>query len=155
MRLRNLFEIGILALGLVSCNEIPADNDQRNAGYEYFQGEISTVLGDTASIKGRIIKVQSGEFPIFWYRDRRAGATHQFEFIILEDEYGDVHTLVYPFPKAVLERYANIKFRTVKNGKTDSNTLIKNYTYKYWTNEYDNIPIETEGIIVPGGISYR
>ncbi len=116
--------------------------------------------GYTKNLVGKIVKVQPSEFSYFHgMGDRSIAANHEFEYVMLEDENGLVHTLIYPQSKAILEREANIYFRPLKDKKISAKDLVENYVVKNGgLNLYsaeDNFQVETEGIIVDGGIIYN
>jgi hypothetical protein len=70
----------------------------------------------------------------------------------LKDSTG-IHTLVYPYSKAIMEGNAKIRYRPVNGEGVDAEKFIDLFLNpKYFTD--DNFQIETQGFIVKDGINY-
>jgi len=111
-------------------------------------------------VDGRIVNVQPRQFhyehlyynrnQVSYYKERE----HEFIYIAVEGRYGEVHELVYPYSKQILERDAKIKYRPISNGKITAREFL--HLFVSGNAEIPNdFEIETEGIIVKGGITYR
>ena len=74
-----------------------------------------------------------------------------------------MHTLIYPYSKAILERNAVIEFRPLEDHSLDKwpskcDFSVKNFIDVFLDPiffTYNNFPIEAEGIITRDGITYK
>jgi hypothetical protein len=110
-------------------------------------------------LEGRIVKVQPSSISYSGAWDGRIygsniSANHEFEYVMVEGKDGKVHTFIYPYSKAILERNATVRFKSLEGGAIDSETFIDRFLKKeYFTD--DNVLLEAEGVIIPGGINYN
>lgn len=147
-----------MALSLAGCKK---DKPESNIlKYEYSEKAVTAQTFDAHSeLEGKIVKVQPS---IISYRGgsdgmiygSRISANHEFEYVVVETTDKKLHTLIYPYSKAIVERYAKITYRPLPSKTIDSETFIANLINpKYATD--DNIIIETEGFIAKDGIVYK
>ncbi|MBS3140665.1 hypothetical protein J4405_00805 [Candidatus Woesearchaeota archaeon] len=158
MRINKLLGIGLIAtLGLISCGQRKlAETDLKKL---YIPSIVSnTDLGIELQLRGRIIKVQPSRisFSDIDNSNNFRDQSHEFEYVFVDDEYGDMSLLIYPYSKGILERGATIRYRAMIPPKISSLAFIKTYVSpNIQIPETSVINIEADGIIVPGGISYR
>jgi len=146
MKLNQMLGIGALSLALAGCDP-PAVHEYRQ------QAETAPgTLEDTVrSLSGTIVKVQPSSVS---YQVRNGSGSHEFEYVMVEDDHGQLHTLVYPCSKAIVERPATIQYRRLSSGSMDAANFVQNYVNACRVTD-DNILIEAEGIITGDGIKYE
>ncbi len=153
--LQNVLGAGILGMALSSCEPV---EKPRNFSDEYrpkITQAVEKKEESFSSLEGKIVKVQSSHLPYTWESGYRGfGSSHPFEYVMVEDREGKVHTLIYPYSKAILERSAAVKYRPLELGVINVNTFIDQYiNAEFFTD--NNFFLEAEGIIMKNGIQYQ
>ena len=97
MRINKLLGIGLIAtLGLISCGQRKlAETDLKKL---YIPSIVSnTDLGIELQLRGRIIKVQPSRisFSDIDNSNNFRDQSHEFEYVFVDDEYGDMSLLIY------------------------------------------------------------
>ena len=143
--LRNILGIvGLAVLGVTGCEQKQPSPVVQQA----------PIISNTVNVlTGRIIKVQPSFFAFGFGTNLIRAADHEFEYVLVEGEYGELHTLVYPVSQAIIERRAEIKYKKLNQGKVSVNNFIDMYINpQCWTD--DNFTINADGIIEKNGITY-
>jgi hypothetical protein len=155
-RLKKIAGIGALMLTLAGCTDKPYEAlKPRHA--ESRKEAVAVAIRDIetfSELEGRIVKVQPSQFLYrtdFWRS--AVSVIHEFEYVMLETHDKRIHTLIYPYSKAILERDATIKFRRLNSGNIDASTFGELFLPRRTT--VDNILIEAEGLIIKDGINYK
>lgn len=143
-------------LSLAGCEE--PQPQKPNLSDEYNKPAVTEKTEAFSQLEGRIVKVQPSQISFIgeWYgaNGGRTAAGHEFEYVLVEDANKKLHTLIYPYSKAIIEREATLKFRSLPSGTIDTETFIDHFLkQEYFTD--DNFVIEAEGTIVKDGITYR
>ncbi len=111
-------------------------------------------LTTTSTLEGRIIKVQPSSISFNnGSGDGRTASNHEIEYVLVENSEG-LHTLIYPFSKAILERDARLTFRPLNQRMIDVETFVHRFLNTDYSTS-DNFFLESEGIITRDGIHYK
>ena len=143
--LRNILGIvGLAVLGVTGCEQKQPSPVVQQA----------PIISNTVNVlTGRIIKVQPSFFSYINRYSYGMASNHEFEYVLVEGEYGELHTLVYPVSQAIIERRAEIKYKKLNQGKISVTDFIDMYINpQCWTD--DNFTINADGIIEKNGITY-
>ncbi|MBI4440577.1 hypothetical protein HY639_00265 [Candidatus Woesearchaeota archaeon] len=147
--------IATLALTLHGC----ASEQPRNETFsEYNQTVKASPLPEgRVTLVGKIVKVQIGSIPVGagnW------GVNHEFEYVMMQDSEGKMHTLLYPYTKAIVEQEATVTYQPLHGG-ISSVDFIQQFAppgYDYGDRHYHsigNVMLEADGIIAKNGITYK
>lgn len=147
--------LGALALGIGLTAGCTNSTPGTLANEYSAKPEMTQNMEQISELEGKILKVQPSTISFTkWLGNATTASNHEFEYMIVESKDKKIHTLIYPYSKAILEREATIKYRPLSSGMIDSETFIDTFLIKeYYTN--DNIVIEAEGIITKDGIRYK
>jgi hypothetical protein len=143
-----------LAIGMAGCHD-PAPTKQL-----LYDSSVYAQVSETRlqALEGRIVKVQPGEISFIGYKydlyGGRTAAGHEFEYVMVETQDGKLHTLIYPYTMAIIEKNAVINFNPISGGVIDTKTFIDNFINDDFITD-DNVSINAEGIIAPNGITYK
>lgn len=159
-KIRNTLGAILTAVSMAGC-----EPDQTETAKSYskepqaveFMPEISLdkLPERTLELEGRIIKVQPSSLSYtYGTREASRSANHEFIYVVLESQDKNLHTLIYPYSKAILEKNANIKYVPFALESITTEKFIKNFISKDYHSE-DKFNIEAEGFITPGGITYK
>ena len=167
--------LGASLLGIIGCEkqqtlELEPFNNlkyQRDS-YNQHKRELKEI-SDEAIFKGKIVKVQPSHFSYYlgykgfstvYLVDSSVSDSHEFIYVIGEDNNKGLHTLIYPQSEAILEREAEIKYEPLKLGGLTTREFTKAFITNSFNKQYyeiivnNNLFLKAEGIILPDGIRY-
>ncbi len=156
--LRKALGIGALVVALSGCDQTPSTHGEAYKQQTTTKQATTTSAPsseESASLYGKIVDVQPGivsiaRVPI---SDSSASLVRQFEYVQVQGEYGKLHVLIYPTPKAIAKGGATFTYRPL-NGGISADQFIDDYVSPdFGTN--DNIFLEADGIIKVNGIQYE
>lgn len=156
--LTKAMSIGALVLALGGCAKDEVSTVPNFRGEYASASTIAEKVETFTQLEGKIVGVQPSQISFIgnWYGGHGAYATggHELVYVTLQTDDGKLHTLFYPYSKAVLEKDATVKFRPIPSGMMTAGTFIDTFMDpEYFTD--DNIVIEAEGAITKNGISYK
>lgn len=145
---------GMMLLALYGCG----DKKPKNVSEDYvkkqqFSEEDNQKLSE---LEGKIIKTKTARitFSKDTSKESRMPTTHEFEYVVVEDKEGNIHTLMYPYSKPILKRNATIKYKVLPNKVLDGRAFVDMFINQNYSID-DVVVIEAEGIITRGGIEYK
>ncbi len=151
--------IGAIVLALSGCAKTPPPQPQHRYGYTSGQTTSSSQTSpNESSIYGTITDVQPGNLAYYFFtgsghsQDSRS-VNHQFEYVVVNDQQGKSHVLLYPFSKGIPKGQATISYRPLNQGIT-VNQFVDDFINPCLDAD-ENFLIEAEGIILPNGIAYE
>lgn len=158
MKLQNLLGTSAFILSLAGCEEPQPLKPNLAEEYNSEPAAFTEKVEAVSQLEGRIVKVQPSQISYVgaWQgiNGGYVSANHEFEYVLVEDANKKLHTLIYPYSKAIIEREAILKFRLLPSGTIDTEKFIDNFLkQEYFTD--DIFDIEAEGIIIKEGIKYR
>lgn len=156
--LRRALGLGCLLAAFSSCDDL--FNQPKKLSPEYNKHSVQSTDNETLTstetktLEGRVVKVQPSSIPFSKGMAQAVyAANHEFEYVIVEVADGQLHTLIFPYSKAILEREATITYRPLKSGGIDTKTFVA--TFLEQSDPIGNFPIQAEGIITADGIKYK
>lgn len=117
------------------------------------QKKFAEVSDSFQTIEGKILKVQPSQISFKSKYSENTNGSHEFIYLILEDNDGKMHTLVYPFSHAFLEQRAKLRYRPVPNGELSADDFLRLFIKDDYYS-YISFPIKTEGIVAKDGVEY-
>ena len=136
----------VLGMGaLAGCDNKPAAGSSNQAA----------VQERTLELEGRIVKVQPSAVTYIGENTFAGRASnHEFEYVMVKGKGNDVHTLIYPHSKAILEADASITYKPIEQGRIEAKDFVTGFVTSCYGTD-DNFTIEAEGIITRDGIRYK
>lgn len=168
--LKKSIGIGALALAFAGCdtrNKEPnlSEGYVKPPAIERMDRVIST---QTKTLEGMIVDVQNSSISLQNYsgmgNDKTAlGGNHTFEYVIIKDNAGKSHILIYPYSKGILKHGCKVAFRPLLLGYISAQSFIDAFvntgkegiTGNIFSSLSNAMPLEAEGIITSGGIEYK
>ncbi|MFH1211160.1 MAG: hypothetical protein V1645_04585 [archaeon] len=144
---------GMMLLALYGCG----DKKPKNVSEDYVKKpQISEENTQISELEGRIIKTKTSRltFSKESSREARSPSQHEFEYVVIEDKEGGIHTLMYPYSMPILKRNAKIKYKILPNKVLDGRAFVDMFINNSYSID-DMIVIEAEGIIQKDGIEYK
>ncbi len=156
MEMKKMLGIGAMGLALVGC-EPPKEKVNLADSYKpKIVQQVERTEQATSQLEGKIVKVQpsSLSFKVGFLDTSSRIGNHEFEYVIMKDNNGRTHTLIYPYSKAILDGEAVVQYRELPLGVISTRDFVHIYIDENYGVD-DNFFLEAGGFIVKDGIKYQ